>query len=132
MPSVGSFDELGRAIIENFGDYKKELATALFEHLMTTTPVKTGTLRANWKQAPGKTGGTSFIPNTGQDRDMPPALNLSKYIRNWSVYTVFNNSPYVEKVNDGLSGNERNQNFIGKAIAMTHADMEGYVSRLGD
>lgn len=130
MPITEVFDELGNAVLRNFGDYKKELAASLFENLMETTPVDTGTLRANWKHAPGETGGNSQrIENTGEFHDRPAPLDMDKYKRNWSVYTVFNFSEYVEHVNNGLSGNSHNQGFIGSAIAMTEVDAARFVDK---
>lgn len=127
MPIVGSYNDIESAVLKTFGRYKKELVETLHGNLMITTPVDTGTLKANWKVAPGNTGGNSFIPNTGKARKQPRPPDLSRYVRNWTYFTVYNNSPYIAKVNEGINGNEHNQKFIERAVAMTHQDMKGFI-----
>ena len=128
---VASFDELGKAVIESFGDYKRRAAEIVYEELThrrnggdsAGTPVDTGTLRANWKAAPGATGTDSFKENTGESHARPPRFDTFKYIRNWSVFTIYNNSPYVIHVNDGARGNDHNQNFIQKSLKKAQSRM---------
>ena len=129
MPVINSFNDLGNAVIESFGDYRHRTAEVLHESLVSVTPEKTGTLKANWKGAPGKTGTDSYIPNTGEKRQRPPRFDTSKYLRNWSVFTIRNNSPYVKFVNDGIRGNQHNVNFIQRGIAKAAVEMKTYVEK---
>ncbi len=123
MPtSVNSLDELGEAVINAFGDHRIAILGSLFNNLMETTPEKTGTLKFNWRFQPGGNAGSFLQENTGDYRDDPRNPDSVVYIRNWKQYTIYNNSPYVIKVNDGESGNEQNQNFIQRALAMTESE----------
>ena len=132
--TIRSFDDLGESLIESFGDYKRRSAEIIYEELTnkkesldgTGTPVATGTLRANWKAAPGKTGTDSFKINTGESHSRPPRFDTFKYIRNWSIFSIYNTSPYVLAVNDGVKGNTHNQNFIQKSLKKA----EGRIKRL--
>ena len=132
---VASFAELGEAVIESFGDYKRRTAEIVYEELTNAkiapsakvgTPVDTGTLLANWRAAPGKTGTSSFIKNTGEEHSRPPRFDTFKYVRNWSVFTIYNNSPYVIHVNDGTSGNKHNKNFIQQSLAKAEIRVKLY------
>ena len=132
MPTINRLEDLGEAVIEVFGDYKNRTAEVIYEKLTEPggTPVKTGTLRANWKAAPGKTGSdTRFIPNTGENREAPARFDTSKYLRNWKMFTIRNNSPYVIHVNNGISGNGHNANFIQAALQKADDEMESYIAK---
>lgn len=136
MPVIKSLADLGEAVIKASEDYRHRAAEVVYDNLTKNkntsgigTPVKTGTLRANWQAAPGNTGGDGFIKNTGESRAKPARFDTSKYLRNWSVFTIKNNSPYVIHVNDGISGNSHNANFIGKALAQAEVEMEGYIEK---
>jgi len=39
----------------------------------------------------------------------------------WDYISLYNNSEYIVIVNNGEGGNQNNQNFIQKALAMTDA-----------
>ena len=118
---ASSLEEVGDIMIQVFGDHKQKVAQDLFDNLMEETPEATGTLKHNWKARPGSKIGKGFIENTGQMLGEPPEVDFSKYTRNWSMFTIFNNSPYIVHVNNGESGNESNQNFIQRAMEMTNA-----------
>ena len=132
--TIRTFHDLGESLIEAFGDYKRRSAEIVYEELTNKklsvdgpgTPVATGTLRANWKAAPGKTGTASFKKNTGEIHSRPPRFDTFKYTRNWSVFTIYNTSPYVLVVNDGMSGNDHNQNFIQASLKKA----EGRINKL--
>ena len=132
MPTINRLEDLGEAVIETFGDYKNRTVEVIHEKLIEDggTPVKTGTLRANWRAAPGNTGSdTYFTPNTGEKREKPKRFDTSKYLRNWKMFTIRNNSPYVIHVNDGLSGNSHNANFIQAALQKAGDEMEVYIAK---
>lgn len=116
---ASSLEDVGDIMINVFDDFRRDTARELFENLMETTPEATGTLKANWKAKPGSKAGKTFIINTGKDVAEQPVPDFDKYIRNWKVFTIYNNSPYIVHVNNGESGNEHNQNFIQAAMAMT-------------
>jgi len=116
---ASSLEEVGDIMINVFDDFRRDTARQLFENLMETTPEATGTLKANWNAKPGSKIGTQLIENTGKDVIERPTPDFDKYIRNWKVFTIYNNSPYIVHVNNGESGNEHNQNFIQAAMAMT-------------
>lgn len=116
---ASSLEEVGDIMINVFDDFRRDTAKELFENLMETTPEATGTLKANWKAKPGSKIGKGFIENTGKDVVEKPVPDFDKYIRNWKVFTIYNNSPYIVHVNNGNSGNEHNQNFIQAAMMMT-------------
>jgi len=131
MPIVSRLEDLGEAVIEAFGDYKRETAEALHEKLLDVTPVRTGTLRKNWVGSPGKTGSpTKHTPNTGRYWDRPKPFLTGKYTKDWSMFTIRNNSPYVMYVNDGIRGNQHNAGFIGTAIAQAALEMRAFTSSL--
>lgn len=120
MPTtVNSLDELSEAVISAFGDHKLAILDSLFENLMITTPEKTGTLKFNWRFKPGGKAGSFVKENTGDYLPDPRKPSEVEYVRNWSQYTVYNNSPYIMNVNDGDIGPDYNKNFIQAALAMT-------------
>lgn len=115
---VKSLDDLGRAAVEAFEDDKERIIMSIYNSLMIHTPHDTGTLKANWRLSPGAANNTYFIPNTGDDVVKKPIKNaMTDYVRNWKKFTLYNNSPYVGFVNNGVGGNKKNQNFIQKAVA---------------
>ena len=116
---VTSLEQVGDVLLTAFGDDKARIVEQLWDNLMETTPEDTGTLKANWNMHPGGKAGKTFIENTGIGVAERAKPDMTKYIRNWKEFTIFNNSPYIIKVNNGESGNEHNQNFIQEAMAMT-------------
>ncbi len=86
------------------------------------TPVDTGTLKANWHA--GIRPNSSFIERQ-QDVQVPePIVNTKTYGINHTYY-IWNNSPYLNYVNDGIvrgGGSTPNSminlNFVQKAIAV--------------
>lgn len=116
---ASSLEEMGDIIVNAFGDHKQSIITQLYDNLMITTPEATGTLKANWRVKPGSKPGKGLIENTGRNVAEQPSPDFSKYTRNWSVFSIYNNSPYIVLVNNGEGGNEHNQNFIQEAMAMT-------------
>lgn len=123
MARVKTLKDIGRFAIESFEDGKEKLVMDIHKHLMNTTPVRTGTLKSNWRMTPGSLVNRTFIPNTGETRTPKPIKNaITDYVRNWKKFVIYNNTPYVNIVNDGINGNEHNQNFIQKAIALALAE----------
>lgn len=121
---VETLDGMKGVMLEALDNFKQSIALSLYDNLVGTsqkngtTPEDTGTLKKNWRVTPGNTGGSSFIQNTRQKvepRQRPNKL----YLRNWKKFTIFNNSPYVNYVNNGIRGNEHNQNFIQNALKKT-------------
>jgi len=116
---ASSLEEVGDIMINIFGDHKKKIASQLFDNLMETTPEATGTLKANWKARPGSKAGKTVIENTGRNVKETPVPDFDRYVRNWTMFTIYNNSPYIVLVNNGEGGNDHNQNFIQEAMMMT-------------
>jgi len=116
---ASSLEEVGDIMIEAFGKRKRRIIQELYENLMETTPEKTGTLKSNWFIKPGSGAGKKFIENTGKDVTESETPDFSEYERDWKTFTLYNNSPYIVKVNNGESGNSHNQNFIQRAMEMT-------------
>ena len=42
---------------------------------------------------------------------------MSKFSDRWKNFTIYNNTPYINMVNDGEGGNEHNADFIQRALA---------------
>jgi len=119
---TSSLEEVGDILLSSFGDYKVAIIVDLFDNLMETTPVNTGTLKYNWRFARGDSAGPFRQPNTGDSWPEPP--RPSENIRigvKWENISLYNNSEYIVKVNNGEGGNQNNQNFIQEALAMTDA-----------
>lgn len=116
---ANSLEEVGDVMIRFFEDFRLKLVEELYDNLMITTPEATGTLKANWNLKAGSGAGKRFIENTGKDIANPQEPDFSKYKRNWKIFTLYNNSPYIVIVNNGEGGNEHNQNFIQEAMMMT-------------
>jgi hypothetical protein len=119
---TSSLEEVGDVLLSAFGDYKLAITLDLFDNLMETTPEKTGTLKYNWRVVKGGSAGNFRQPNTGESWPDPPRPSEAMRIgKQWDSLTLYNNSEYIVKVNNGESGNELNQNFIQRALAMTNA-----------
>lgn len=116
---TSSLEEVGDILLTTFGDYKQKILRELWNNLMETTPERTGTLRYNWRFKPGGKAGSFLSPNDGSIKPWPREPDEVNYERNWKELTIYNNSPYIVKVNNGEGGNEANQNFIQRALAMT-------------
>lgn len=116
---ASSLEEVGDIMIEAFGKRKRRILQELYTNLMDTTPERTGTLKANWNVKAGAGAGKLLIKNTGKDVIESEIPDFSEYERDWKVFTLYNNSPYIVIVNNGEGGNEHNQNFIQEAMAMT-------------
>ena len=121
---VSSLEEVGDVFMNLLGDYKQAILRDLWDNLMETTPEKTGTLRHNWRFNPYKGPGDYLRVNDGTNQPWPrePDEKVYKAV-NISVMTIYNNSPYIVMVNNGESGNEANQNFIQRALAMTETNI---------
>lgn len=115
-------EEMGDMIISSFGEYKQAIVIDLFDNLMETTPQKTGTLNYNWRFQRGDSPGNFRQPNTGENWPDPPRPRETMKIGvKWDFISLYNNSEYIVIVNNGEGGNEHNQNFIQRALAMTDA-----------
>lgn len=117
---ASSLEDVGDILINSFGKFQNKLAERLYDNLMETTPEATGTLRANWKVNVGPRAGKGFIENKGISLGEPKKPKFD-YSNRWTAITLYNNSPYIVLVNNGEGGNDRNQNFIQRAMEMTHA-----------
>ena len=119
---TSSLEEVGDVLLSSFGDYKVSIMLELFDNLMETTPEKTGTLKYNWRFIRGDEPGSFRQPNTGESWPEPPRPNENIRIgAKWETISLYNNSEYIVKVNNGEGGNENNQNFIQQALEMTNA-----------
>jgi len=116
----GNIDQMGDIFLQAFGEYNQLILRDLFKNLMETTPEKTGTLRYNWRFLPGGNAGKFLAVNDGTSKPWPREPDEKNYLRNFKQYTIYNNSPYIVKVNNGEGGNEANQNFIQRAMEMTN------------
>ncbi len=116
---ASSLEEVGNIMINIFGDYKRDTARKLFINLLKETPENTGTLKFNWMARPGGKAGKNYRENDGSNAPEREVPDFTKYKRNWSQFTIYNNSPYIVHVNNGESGNEANQNFIQAAMEKT-------------
>ena len=115
-----SLEEVGDIVLSSFEDHKMAIVVSLFDNLMETTPENTGTLKYNWRFTRGDQAGNFRQPNTGETWPEPPRPD--EYMRigkKWDMVSLYNNSEYIVKVNNGEGGNENNQNFIQQALAMT-------------
>lgn len=119
---ASSLEEVGDIILSSFDDYKMAILVELFDNLMETTPERTGTLKYNWRFVRGDQPGNFRQPNTGESWPEPPRPDEFMRIgKKWEFVSLYNNSEYIVKVNNGEGGNENNQNFIQQALAMTDA-----------
>ena len=112
-------------IVDNIYQHVGKEASKILYHihleLSYTTPSDTGTLRANWHH--GIRPNSNFIPRV-KDASIPrPDVKFKNYGFNHAYY-LWNNSPYITYVNDGIAGkagqtakSSANQYFIQKAIA---------------
>lgn len=116
---ASSLEDVGNIMIEALGKRKRRIIQELFENLMETTPEATGTLKANWFVKTGSGAGKKLIKNTGIQVNESDIPDFSEYERDWKIFTLYNNSPYIVMVNNGEGGNGHNQNFIEKAMEMT-------------
>ncbi len=122
MAVTERFEDIGDILVSAFGDFKMAIIVELFDSLMETTPEKTGTLKYNWRFIRGDESGNFRQPNTGESWPEPPRPNENMRIgKNWESVSLYNNSEYIVKVNNGEGGNENNQNFIQQAIAMANS-----------
>ena len=116
---VKSLGELVAETQNEFGDYQNRVVQEVFDALVDGTPFETGNLRANWKVAPGSQERSGY-DEYGDSAPMPEKPNMKKYKRNWTNFSVYNNTPYIEKVNNGEGGNEHNANFIQMALSQVY------------
>jgi len=86
----------------------------------TGTPVDTGTLRANWNIGIRPT--SSYIERIKGSQLPKPNPNIKSYGIHYTYY-LWNNSPYLNYVNDGIiwrgaktDNSRQNINFVQKAI----------------
>jgi len=120
--TTSSLEEMGDMVVSAFGDYKQAIVAELFDNLMETTPQKTGTLNYNWRFIRGNSPGSFKQPNDGTNWPDPPRPSENMRIGvKWDYISLYNNSEYIVIVNNGEGGNQNNQNFIQKALAMTDA-----------
>ena len=116
---VTDIAEIGDVMLTAFGDYRRLILNDLFANLMETTPERTGTLRYNWRFNPYSKPGDFLAVNDGSPKPWPREPDDMVYDRDFSHFTIYNNSPYILIVNNGEGGNAGNQNFIQRALAMT-------------
>lgn len=123
MTIVARLDDVGDVIASAIGDYKMAILVSIFDNLMETTPEKTGTLKYNWRFIRGDSPGNFRQPNTGESWPEPtrPSENM-RIGKKWDSVSLYNNSEYIVKVNNGEGGNENNQNFIQQALAMSSSE----------
>lgn len=124
MPNIktSSLEEVGDILLSAFGEHKVAIIVDIFDNLMETTPEKTGTLKYNWRFVRGNSPGNFRQPNTGESWPDPPRPDENMRVGiKWEEITLYNNSEYIVKVNNGEGGNSHNQNFIQRALFMTDA-----------
>ena len=121
--TVKEAKDIGSVFLSMFGGYQQLILRELFSNLMETTPERTGTLRYNWRFQPGGKVGSFLQENDGTSRPYPREPEDVEYQRPFKEFTIYNNSPYINIVNSGLGGNENNQGFIQRALAMTDAKL---------
>ena len=99
---------------------------AIWDELMDKTPVDTGTLKFNWRVAPGESGGTynKLRPKDGTKNyyGEPTRPNLEKYPQNWKQMRIYNNTPYIMDVEENNYKNPTaktagNRDFIKNSVA---------------
>ena len=118
---TSSLEEVGDIMLNSFGDYKQLILRELWNNLMETTPEKTGTLKHNWRYKVGPAIGSYYAENDGSFKSEYIAPDEKFFDKRWNSFTIYNNSEYIVKVNNGEGGNGHNQNFIQRALAMTDA-----------
>ena len=101
--NVSTFAKLGTTIE---GIVKEDVArfveTVWDELVMTPVhPRDTGTLQHSWKVVPYTGNGTylAYYPPV-DEYPRPAPLDLTKYKRQWSNFVLYNNQPYLMRVND--------------------------------
>ena len=123
---VKKLSDIGKSVIEAFEDDKENNIMRIYESLLINTPKDTNTLVSNWRLSPGSIANkTYFIENTGEKR-IPKSVKDARfdYVRNWKTFSLYNNSPYVGIVNNGLNGNAKNQNFIQRSVEQAVGSFE--------
>jgi len=127
---VETLEGLQGVMLEALGSFNRSITLSLYDNLMITTPSinaghpfpeRTNTLKKNWRVAPGNTGDSSFLPRSTKVRvvDRARPTKVFNYLGEAKKITIFNNSPYVNYVNNGIRGNDANSHFIQKALKMT-------------
>lgn len=133
LPSVGTtnfFGDLTENIYKHVGKEASNLLyqihLALVDGTPATTgsgsPVDTGALKANWHK--GIRPNSNYIKRVPGERVAQPPVTFKNYGFNHTYY-LWNNTPYLSYVNDGIAGkagitpnSSVNINFVQKAIAV--------------
>ena len=113
-------------IVDEVDKFKNNYVYAIWDELMIRTPVDTGTLKFNWRVAPGESGGSYNKPRPKDGAKnyygAPERPVLEKYKRNWRQIRIYNNTDYIMNVenNDYLKPTAKtagNRDFIKNSVA---------------
>lgn len=111
---MATFEQVGRSLKvlankvgENAITLVKEVAVAVDETVVLTTPIKSGTARRNWQVEIGSIAEGTLSepdsPGSGAASALDQARAKISQYKGGSEINITNNLPYIERLNNGYS-----------------------------